>query len=168
VVLSEAAVRNEHEWKMTVHRLAVTVMMFAVILVGATVCSTAGDDTPRPTALEQCGDCHMVFPAQMLPGRSWVAILSKMDNHFGEEASIPEKDLNEILKYLTSNAADSPNTSAQDRHFMSGILPSSTPIRITQTPWWNQMHADFNFDGVRRSHVKSPANCLACHKRGIR
>jgi hypothetical protein len=154
--------------KMTVYRLAVTVMMFAVILVGATVCSAAAGDTERPAALEECGDCHMVFPAQMLPGRSWTAILSKMDSHFGEEASIPEKELDEIRNYLTSNAADSPNASARDRHYMSGIQPDSTPLRITTTPWWNQMHADFNFDGVKRSHVKSPANCLACHKRGVR
>jgi hypothetical protein len=148
--------------KITVHRLAVVVVMFAVIAAGATVCSASGDDAPRPAALEECGDCHMVFPAQMLPGRSWAAILSKMDSHFGEEASIPEKEVDEIRNYLNSNAADSPNTSAQDRHYMSGILPGSTPMRITQTPWWNQMHADFNFDGVKRSHVKSPANCLAC------
>jgi hypothetical protein len=25
------------------------------------------------------------------------------------------------------------------------------------------MHADFNFDGVKHSQVKSAANCLACH-----
>ena len=31
---------------------------------------------------------------------------------------------------------------------MAAILPDSTPLRITATPWWNQMHADFNFDGV--------------------
>jgi hypothetical protein len=152
---------------LTVQRLAVVAMMFAVILAEGTLGAAAGD-SERPAALEQCGDCHMVFPAQMLPGRSWVAILSKMDSHFGEEASIPEKDLDEIRNYLTSNAADSENTSAQDRHYMSAILPGSTPMRITQTPWWNQMHADFNFDGVKRSHVKSPANCLACHKRGVR
>ncbi len=121
-------------------------------------------DAGAPATLAQCGDCHMIFPARMLPSRSWTAILSRMDDHFGENAAIPEKDLQEIRVFLTSNAADSPNASPRDRHFMSEILPGATPLRITRTPWWNQMHADFDFDGVKRSSVKSAANCLACHK----
>jgi len=121
-------------------------------------------DAGAPPALAQCGDCHMVFPARMLPGRSWTAILSRMDDHFGENAAIPEKDLEAIRVFLTSNAADSPNASAHDRRFMSAILPDATPLRITATPWWNQMHADFNFGGVKRTPVKSAANCLGCHK----
>ena len=106
----------------------------------------------------------MIFPAGMLPIRSWRAVLSRMDNHFGENAALPEKDLEDIRSFLTAHAADSPNATAQDRHFLSALLPDNTPLRITRTPWWNQMHADFDFDGVKRSSVKSPANCLACHK----
>jgi hypothetical protein len=140
----------------------------AILAAGAMVGSSARGAAERPAALEQCGDCHMIFPAQMLPSRSWTGILSNMDSHFGEVASIPEKDLEQIRNYLTSNSADSPNASARDRHYMSEILPDSTPLRITRTPWWNQMHADFNFDGVKRSQVKSPANCLACHTGGLR
>ena len=118
-----------------------------------------------PAALEQCGDCHMVYSSRMLPARSWAAILSRMDDHFGENAAIADKDLDAIRAYLTSNAADSPNATGRDRHFMSAILPESTPLRITATPWWNQMHADFRFDSVRRSKVKA-ADCLGCHGEG--
>jgi hypothetical protein len=116
-----------------------------------------------PAELKQCGDCHMVFPSRMLPGRSWTAILSTMDDHFGEDADIPKKDLDVIRDFLTSHAADSPGATPRERHYLAAILPDSTPQRITLTPWWNQMHADFNFDGVKHSQVKSPANCLACH-----
>ena len=116
-----------------------------------------------PAELRQCGDCHMVFPARMLPIRSWTAILSTMDDHFGEDAAIPKKDLDIIRDYLTSHAADAPGAAARERHYLSALLPGSTPLRITATPWWNQMHADFNFDGVKHSQVKSAANCLACH-----
>jgi hypothetical protein len=120
-----------------------------------------------PAALEECGDCHMVFPSRMLPGRSWAAILSRMDDHFGEDADIPKKDLDEIRAFLTSHAADSPDATARERHFMSELLPGSTPLRITATPWWNQVHADFDFDGVKHSAVKSAANCLACHNNNV-
>jgi hypothetical protein len=116
-----------------------------------------------PAELKQCGDCHMVFSSRMLPSRSWAAILSTMDDHFGEDASIPKKDLDVIRDFLTTHAADSPGATPQDRHYLSAILPGSTPLRITATPWWNQMHADFNFDGAKHSKVKSAANCLACH-----
>ena len=116
-----------------------------------------------PAALQECGECHMVFPSRMLPSRSWAAILSRMDDHFGENAAISKKDLDEIRNFLTSHAADSPDATPRERHFLSALLPNSTPLRITAMPWWNQMHADFNFDGVKHSAVKSAANCLACH-----
>ena len=116
-----------------------------------------------PAELKQCGDCHMVFPSRMLPSRSWAAILSTMDDHFGEDAAIPKKDLDVIRDFLTSHAADSPGATFRDRHFLAALASDSTPLRITATPWWNQMHADFNFDGVKHSAVKSAANCLACH-----
>jgi hypothetical protein len=116
-----------------------------------------------PPELKQCGDCHMVFPSRMLPSRSWTAILSTMGDHFGEDAAIPKKDLEVIRDFLTSHAADSPDATVRERHYLGALLPDSTPLRITATPWWNQMHADFDFDGVKHSQVKSPANCLACH-----
>ena len=91
-----------------------------------------------------------------------------MDNHFGENAAISDTDLDAIRYYLTSHAADSPSASARDRHFMSEILPEATPLRITATPWWNQMHADFRSDGVRRAQAKTAADCLGCHKENNR
>jgi hypothetical protein len=117
-----------------------------------------------PAALAQCGDCHMVYPARMLPGRSWAAIVSKLNDHFGEDAAIPERDLAAIRDYLTANAADSPSASPKQRHFMSEIIPDSTPLRITATPWWGQMHADFHSDRWKHYNVTSPGNCLGCHK----
>ena len=105
----------------------------------------------------------MVFPSRMLPSRSWAAILSTMDDHFGEDAAIPKKDLDVIRDFLTSHAADSPDATFREKHFLAALPSDSTPLRITATPWWNQMHADFNFDAVKHSAVKSAANCLACH-----
>lgn len=46
---------------------------------------------------------------------------------------------------------------------MSEILPNSTPIRISLTPWWNQMHADYHSYEARFGKVK-PADCQGCHK----
>ena len=123
----------------------------------------APSNAGAPAELKQCGDCHMVFPSRMLPSCSWAAILSTMDDHFGEDAAIPKKDLDVIREFLTSHAADSSDATFRERHFLSALSSDSTPLRITATPWWNQMHADFNFEAVKHSEVKSAANCLACH-----
>ncbi len=143
------------------------VALIAVVHVARSATEPPGPLEPgnagAPAELMQCGDCHMVFPSRMLPSRSWAAILSTMDDHFGEDAAIPKKDLDVIRNFLTSHAADSPDATVRERHYLGALLPESTPLRITGTPWWNQMHADFDFDGVRHSQVKSPANCLACH-----
>jgi hypothetical protein len=154
------------------HRIAAAVFGIAS---GVLACAFAAHgDAPKcvncqtpPEALKQCSDCHMIFPAKMLPQRSWKAIIAGLDNHFGESADMSEADKAEILSYLTSHAADGPYATPRDRHYLSEILPDATPLRITRTAWWNQVHADFNFDGVKRSKVKSPANCLACHVNGV-
>jgi diheme cytochrome c len=160
--------------KSTLGRLAACAAVVALVAAVEAAFGVAQSDTEPPGPLEpgnagapaelnQCGDCHMVFPSRMLPGRSWAAILSTMDDHFGEDAAIPRKDLDIIRDFLISHAAASPGATPRERHYLSAILPGSTPLRITATPWWNQMHADFNFDGAKRSQVKSAANCLACH-----
>lgn len=147
-------------------------LRFALLLtlVGfATTCLSAQDDPAAPAAMRRCGGCHMIFPAEMLPGRSWSAILAGLNDHFGEVATIPPADLEAIRDYLTSHSADSPNASAQDRHYLSEISPDSMPMRITQTAWWNQMHAELDFDVVKKSGgAKSPADCMACHAEGVR
>jgi hypothetical protein len=127
----------------------------------------AAADAKYPVALQQCGECHMIFPAKMLPQRSWQAILSNLETHFGENATVSEAERAEILNYLVLNAADSPKTSPRDRHYISELSTNSVPLRITRTAWWNQMHADFDFEGVKRTTVRSAANCLACHPGGF-
>jgi hypothetical protein len=149
-------------------------MVRRVFLTVVTLAGVAGisnladaDEVKPPHAMEQCGECHMIFPAKMLPARSWTALLSDLDHHFGESATMPENTRKEILEYLAANAADSPNVTPRDRHYISEIGTDAPPLRITKTRWWNQMHADFDFEGVKRTKVKSASNCLGCHPNGF-
>lgn len=156
--------------KSTLQPLAVAAVVIALIAAFGVARSDTEPPGPlepgnagAPAELKQCGDCHMIFSSRMLPSRSWAVILSTLDDHFGEDAAIPRKDLDVIRDFLTAHAADLPDATPRERHFLSALLPNSTPLRITAMPWWNQMHSDFNFDGVKHSAVKSAANCLACH-----
>lgn len=62
-----------------------------------------------------------------------------MNDHFGEDATMPKKDLDVIRNFLTSHSADSPDVTFREKHFLSELLPDRTPLRITATRCWNQV-----------------------------
>lgn len=114
------------------------------------------------TVLKECGACHIAFQPEMLPKRSWVALMSDLGNHFGEDASLNEKSTREIMDYLVENSADSDWWSGK---FMRGVRDDWTPLRITDMPYWVREHNE----EVRPSawndpKVKTKANCKACHR----
>jgi len=123
----------------------------------------AGDNVPA--AMQECGACHMVYPPQFLPRRSWTALLGKLDQHFGEIATVTDAKKAEIAAYLAANAADAPGTQA-GTWFMYGIANDATPLRITETPWWTNRHQAVNFSGLRATRIKTVSNCLGCHGGG--
>jgi len=116
-----------------------------------------------PAILSECNDCHLIYPAQMLPQRSWQAILADLANHFGDDATVSNDKRTAILAYYSANATDGPSTTGRGKLFISGLPDSVTPLRITAMPWWNQMHADYDFGGGKHIDMKTASNCLACH-----
>jgi len=108
----------------------------------------------------QCSDCHLAFPAPLLPARSWKAIMTTLDNHFGEDASLDEADRAAIEDYLTANAAD---TGGNTAWMMRGVKPDETILRITEMPWWVRQH---NHEVSQRSWTRAgtKSNCAACHR----
>lgn len=116
-----------------------------------------------PVVKAECGSCHMVFPPQFLPQRSWQKLVQTLSDHFGENASLGEAPRRAVLDYLLANAADGPKTSRQGRKFARGIAPTQTPLRITETPWWMGEHREVRADRWRDPKVMSKANCIACH-----
>jgi len=127
----------------------------------------AGLPDPVPRAMSECAACHMLFPPQFLPRRSWTALLAKLDDHFGEIATVTDAQKTEIAAYLAANAADAPRT-VGGAQFTRGIAADAVPLRITETPWWTGIHEAVNFAGLRATPVKSASNCLGCHGGSIR
>jgi hypothetical protein len=113
--------------------------------------------------VKECSACHIVFPSQLLPARSWQAILDGLGNHFGEDASIADQDRQSIIAYLTAHAADGPATKGGAR-YMKGLGPTATPLRITETPYWSHKHDEISPARFKSPQVKSAANCGACHQ----
>lgn len=97
----------------------------------------------------ECGACHVPYPPQLLPARSWRAVMAGLDRHFGSDASLDPKAAAEVAAVLERHAG-------RDRG-------GPTAIRITETPWFRREHREVRPAEWRRAEIKSPANCGACH-----
>lgn len=117
-----------------------------------------------PATLKECGACHLAFPPQMLPARSWKALMTGLADHFGENAGLSEAARTEIAGYLAANAGDAA-LSKHGRRFLRDIDPAATPLRITETPFWQEAHEEIPPARFTRAPVKTAANCAACHGR---
>jgi hypothetical protein len=139
------------------------VVAAALTALAVSPARAAGPDAP--SALEECAACHVLYPPQYLPQRSWAALLARLDDHFGEIATVSADKLASISAYLPTNAADAPSTKGGQR-FLRGVRPDETPLRITDLPWWQELHVWVNFDGIAATKVKSASNCAGCHENG--
>jgi len=113
----------------------------------------------------ECASCHMAYPPGLLPARSWQKIMSNLDNHFGEDASLDAATLTELTHYLTDNSAE--NSSARyAKKAQRRLAADETPLRITGLAFFRREHAELPVRLYRDNpKVGSLSNCTACHSR---
>ncbi len=101
---------------------------------------------------QECAICHIGYPPRMLPTQSWRNIMAGLERHFGMDASLPAKDIEEITFYLAENSTD-----------CWGV--ELVPLRITSTDWFRRRHNSYVIppDIWLSRAVRTPANCPACH-----
>jgi hypothetical protein len=135
----------------------VQLILIAVLAMGATTTVFADDDegqrytASNPLWKAECGSCHIAYPPQLLPARSWRAMMSSLDKHFGTDASLDPKAAADITAFLQGNAG-------RDR------APSAQPVlRISETRWFVREHDEVPARTWKGAQVKSPSNCAACH-----
>ena len=100
----------------------------------------------------ECASCHMAYPPALLSEQSWRNVMSGLTKHFGTDASVDPKIQSEITSWLLKNAAT--------RQKYSVIAPEN---RITKTAWFIHEHDEVKPEVWKRTGIKSPANCGACH-----
>ena len=88
----------------------------------------------KPTVINtkykmECGSCHMVYPSNLLPSRSWDKMMGSLNKHFGEDASLDDKVKKEIQDYLVKYSADGA-PSRRSSKMLNGIIISDAPLRI--------------------------------------
>lgn len=85
--------------------------------------------------------------------------MNSLESHFGEDASLDQESVAEIINYLDSNSADS---SWIGNRFSRGQT-REWPDRITETDYWLREHKNQLFtDPVSLENI-GPVDCVACH-----
>jgi hypothetical protein len=116
-----------------------------------------------PVVKEECGSCHLAFAPGMLPAASWQRMMTQLDDHFGDDASLDADTNRRITAYLVANAADSGG--GRRRHGMlRGVSLDNPPLRITELPKWRREHRKVRDWEWQDKKVGSKANCTACHR----
>jgi hypothetical protein len=148
---------------MTFMRKTVMFGALTVTLAGAPLVAQ-GDErimpVTDPLTLKECGECHMAFPPSLLSAGSWEVIMANLDKHYGENASLPEKDTAAITAYLTASAGrwGSPGVSGS-RDGTEVSLP-----RFTESRHFAHEHKRYTPDRLARKGIKSILDCVACHR----
>lgn len=110
----------------------------------------------------ECGSCHTLYHPGLLPERSWRKIMTGLDQHFGENASLDPLTRNEITEFLAANSADRAGNRRSTKISQS-IPAQSTPLRISEMAWFVRKHDEVRADTWKLPKIGSPANCMACH-----
>ena len=111
----------------------------------------------------ECGGCHMVYHPGLLPERSWNKVMTGLDKHFGENASLDTATHDEIAQFLTANSADK-QTNRRSIRINQSIKANATPIRISETRYFMAKHDEISANTFKRKSIISASNCIACHK----
>lgn len=142
-------------------RLFILSMIALVILSGGMRARNEKvDPVTNSLADEECSACHLAYPAAMLPSTSWQKLMTSLESHFGEDASLDNESVNQITEYLISQAADS---HWAGNRFSRGQM-NDWPIRITETDYWLREHMNQSFINPLNSEQINQSDCAACHE----
>jgi hypothetical protein len=135
-----------------------TILMLAALAVAACVAHAEGGHRLAAPALpayqQECGACHVAYPAGLLPAASWRRITGDLAHHFGTDASLDAATTQRIATWLAANAGSSRRASEEP--------PQD---RITRSGWFVRKHDEVPRAAWRSPAVKTAANCAACHPR---
>lgn len=150
----------------TLRRVLPLTAIFAVSFVGTVL---KADDirlspVSDPVVAKECKACHMLYPAGLLPARSWQALMGDLKNHFGENADLDEPTRKAITDYLTANAADA---NGRGNKMLRGLAADATPLRISELPYFLRKHGKkgrISPETLTRRGANWPGDCQACHR----
>ncbi len=157
------------EIKNLIADLSMITFITAALLICSTYALGAIKNTITENSLyhEECGSCHMVYPANFLPDDPWDAIMTNLESHFGDDASLDLETLSELTQYLINNSATTSKNRRSRKIFRSlGSNKSAiNPVtRISEVPYIKNEHDEVkDFLASRNSDIKNLTQCDSCH-----
>ena len=103
---------------------------------------------------EECADCHIAFPPDLLPARSWKIVMENLATHYGSNAQMAESTRVEIEHFLVENAGGA----------SLGMKKNGNELYLTQTLWFNRMHGKTK-SRFNETDVGGSSHCGSCHLR---
>ncbi|MCU0841092.1 MAG: diheme cytochrome c [Thiobacillaceae bacterium] len=110
-------------------------------------------DTP-PSYRAECGGCHLAFPPALLAAADWRRVMDRLGRHYGTDASLDDPTRQTLRTFLERHG----NPRLRAPADKSG-LP-----KLTATAWFRHEHGEVPARLWHDARVKSPANCIACHR----
>lgn len=140
-----------------------TVWLAAGAMLAATGTTHAQPEAAAATYQKECGACHLAYPADLLPSRSWQKLLATLSDHFGENAELATEDAQKLRDYLDANAADR-GDNRRGQRMLQGIAAQQTPLRISRLPYFMRKHDEVpERMSLGNPEVRSMSRCEACH-----
>ena len=79
--------------------------LFILVMVGLVILSAGmrlRDEGVEPVSHsltdEECSACHLAYPAAMLSSASWTDLMTSLESHFGEDASLDNESVSAITR----------------------------------------------------------------------
>jgi hypothetical protein len=113
---------------------------------------------------KECGSCHFDYQPGLLPKKSWVKMMSNLENHFGTDAFLAKENRDLILNYLSENSSDNAMEYKRSRRMTNSIWYNDTPLKITEVPYFIDKHEEVPKRLISQKEVKTISNCMACHR----
>jgi hypothetical protein len=110
----------------------------------------------------ECAECHLLYRPQMLPAKSWTAMMGDLANHFGEDASLAPATLKEVTDYHLAHASDV-DQHRRAKKFLAGVDLNNPPMKITDTPRFIRKHDEVPAAAFTSKAVGSKSRCQKCH-----
>jgi cytochrome b len=156
-----ASVKRAHPWIAGGLSLATLALVAGGVLHLSQLPALGVPAAPLDAAyVRECKSCHAPHHPSLASAATWSGVMSRLDDHFGDNASL-EPDLTaNLTQYLTANAAEHWDTMAANLL----LSPSAAePLRITATEGWRRIHREIPDDVFKRKSVGGKLNCAGCH-----
>lgn len=112
---------------------------------------------------DNCDSCHAAYHPSLLPTHSWQRLFDEEMHHFGEGLYLDVETMVILRDYAVKNSAEHSHREVSWRTLKS-LGQEEHPNRITETPYWQSVHAKLGHDIWEGHGVYGKADCGGCHR----